>query len=320
MEPDKEEPNLNRDILKTRYGRILDILELLKKKLREMIEKDLSSIQIQPGWTTTLANLPINIDTWEDELFDTGRQLGLSTAEIQEDIDEIDRQIGDGLFTRDPTANPPAVRKYLEKKGNDPVFKIKLIRTPLSASTKLLLNVATLGGVKQAMQNANIDELFHLGMVINDDMLLEKNEVISLRQVKSSDYTDKTQTLDVPVTNKNLTYNQLFENTQKKMGNNYGSYNAKTNNCSVFISNILSANGLDTAESNKFVNQKTEELFQSFPSLSEKLVNLATSLGASVDRLLKGEGQVGGCHCNQKTSTMYGAGSFGHAPSARAKF
>jgi hypothetical protein len=307
-EPDEPEPEPS-----TYRERILNVdhPDIRAKELQGLIKRKQSYIK--------LAKQSIETDPTRDDIrsFLTAQEERLEQLFIELEAiippEEGEEQGGEGFLTRDPTINPPSVRKYLEKRGNDSIFKIKIIRTPLSASTKLLLNVATLGGVKQAMENANIDELFHLSMIINDDILLEKNEVINLRKAKSTDYTDKTQIIDVPVTNQDLTYNQLFENTQKKMGQNYGAYNAKTNNCSVFISNVLSANGLDTAESNKFVNQKTEQLFQSFQSLSEKLVNLATSLGASVDRLFKGEGISG-------RVIPSNLGSQTPAPPARAKF
>jgi hypothetical protein len=59
----------------------------------------------------------------------------------------------------------------------------------------------------------------------------------------------------------------------------------------VFISNVLSANGLMTDNAETFLNQKTIELFQKFPSISEKIVKFATDIGASVDKALYGEGQ-----------------------------
>ena len=198
-------------------------------------------------------------------------------------------QTGDGIFTREPTTNPPAVRKILQSIGNEKVESLQLVRTPLSKISRFLLNIATFGQLESKLKESNIDDLFHLSLFINGKYVLEKNEVIKLTR-NANEVKDNSQTLVVPVSS-NLTINEMIENTQKQMGDRYAPYDAVTNNCSVFISNVLSANGLMTDNAETFLNQKTIELFQKFPSISEKIVKFATDIGASVDKALYGEGQ-----------------------------
>lgn len=196
-------------------------------------------------------------------------------------------QSGDGL-TRDPTKNPPAVRKILQSIGNEKVESLQLIRTPLSKISRFLLNIASFGQLESKLKETGIDELFHLSLLINGKYELDKQEVIKLVRNPNA-VKENSETLIVPVSS-NLTINEMIENTQKQMGQNYGTYNAINNNCSVFISNVLSANNLSTENSDIFLNQKTIELFDKFPSISEKLVNLGTDIGAVVDKTLYGEG------------------------------
>jgi hypothetical protein len=196
---------------------------------------------------------------------------------------------GEGTFLRDPKINPPKVRKILESIGNEKVTTIKVIRTPLSKATEFLLNIASFGQLKQKMKDANIDTLFHLSMLINGKYVLEKNEVIMLYKDANAVKKD-SDTLDVSVTT-NVTINEMLEKTQKRMGDKYGPYDGKNNNCSVFLSNVLAANNLDTQASRDFINQKTDELFKSFPALTEKIVKAGTTAGAVVNRLVEGEGR-----------------------------
>ena len=200
-------------------------------------------------------------------------------------------QSGDGIFTRDPTINPPPVRKILSQIGDEKVESLQLVRTPLSKISRFLLNIATFGQLESTLKESNIDDLFHLSLFINGKYVLEKNEVIKLTR-NANEVKDNSQTLVLPVSS-NLTINEMIENTQKRMSSNYAPYDAVTNNCSVFISNVLSANGLMTDNAETFLNQKTIELFQKFPSISEKIVKFATDIGASVDKALYGEGQKG---------------------------
>lgn len=197
-------------------------------------------------------------------------------------------QSGDGL-TRDPTINPPAVRKILQSIGNEKITDLMLVRTPLSKISRFLLNIASFGQLENKLKETGIDDLFHLSLLINGKYELDKQEVIKLVRNQNA-VKENSETLIVPVSS-NLTINELLENTQRQMGQNYGTYNAVDNNCSVFLSNVLSSNGLSTENSDIFLNQKTIELFQKFPSISEKLVKFGTDIGAVVDKTLYGEGQ-----------------------------
>lgn len=199
-------------------------------------------------------------------------------------------QEGEGLILRDPNINPPQVRKLLLQIGSEIVTDIILVRTPLSKSTQFLLNIASFGQLQSAMQEAKIDKLFHLSMLINGKYQLEKNEVIKM--VKNSNVISlNSETLKVPI-NTPTSINQMLENTQKRMGSSYGSYDAVSNNCSVFLSNILSSNNLNNENTDTFLNQSTQELFSLFPSLSKYLVKLGTDTGAVVDRQIQGEGTL----------------------------
>ena len=198
-------------------------------------------------------------------------------------------QEGDGLF-RDSTINPPQVRKLLSKIGSETLTDIILVRTPLSKTTQFLLNIASFGQLQSAMKEAKIDKLFHLSMLINGKYQLEKNEVIKM--VKNPNTISlNSETLIVPI-NESISIKQMLENTQKQMGSSYGSYDAVSNNCSVFLSNILSSNNLNNENTDTFLNQSTQELFGLFPSLSKYLVKLGTDTGAIVDRQLQGEGNM----------------------------
>ncbi len=200
-------------------------------------------------------------------------------------------QSGDGIFTRDPNINPPPVRKILQSIGDERIESLQLVRTPLSKISRFLLNIASFGQLENKLKETNIDDLFHLSLFINGKYVLEKNETIKLTR-NPNEVKDNSQTLVIPVSS-NLTINELIENTRQQMGDRYAPYDAVTNNCSVFISNVLSANGLMTDNAETFLNQKTIELFQKFPSISSKIVKFATDVAASVDKAIYGEGQKG---------------------------
>jgi len=197
---------------------------------------------------------------------------------------------GNGILFREPDMNPPKVRKILQQIGNEPITSLKLIREPLSTATRLALNAVTFGQLKDKMKETNIDKLFHLSLYINDKYRLDKRAVIELVREKVN--VEKMERLDIPLNGKEITINEMMENTRKQMGKSYAPYDGENNNCSVFVSNVLSSNGLLTDDAIDFLSQKTPELFAKFPSLSRYLIKFTTDLGAILDRQLYGEGEL----------------------------
>lgn len=192
------------------------------------------------------------------------------------------------LKERDPNINPPKVRAFLDKHGEDVVYNLKAHRKPIQNSVKELLNYVSFGSLKNAVNSLGYDKLFHLSLIINDKYYVEKNDVINTGY--TSDKLFDGEIINIPLNGKSYTIRQMLDNTAIQMGNNYGSYNAKNNNCQVFLDSILKANGYGNNTSSTFINQDTVELFEKMPSYVEKISNIATSGAARFNRLIQGEG------------------------------
>ena len=206
----------------------------------------------------------------------------------------MNQQQGDGLLERDPTILPPDGRKLLEQIGNEQVKSIKIVRTPLSSFTKTFLNVLSLGQFEK-ISKKYFDEMFHLSIWINDKYNLEKNEVIAFNQ--KNPIEQKSEVKQVQVIPAGLTFQTLIDKTVSRMGDKFGPYNAETNNCQDFITNVFKANNIGDESDFKFIKQDTKEIFSKLPEFSKTLGNLATKAGAIFNRLLKGEGHMDGCQC-----------------------
>jgi len=139
------------------------------------------------------------------------------------------------------------------------------------------------------LKNTGYDDLLHLGMIINNKYLLDKQDVIHFE--RSSLPTGKdVESIDVKV-DKDITINQLLEKTRKRMGDSdFTNYSSKNNNCQDFILNILAANGLSTSETTKFVKQDLQKVFNNLPSYAEKIANAVTEAGRVLERIQEGEG------------------------------
>lgn len=204
---------------------------------------------------------------------------------------EYELQEGEGFFTRDFGKFPPKDRELISQVGNEPVKKLTFFKFPISIS-----KFAKFIG---ALKNTPYDSLVHLGLVINDSYLIEKNAVLTFE--RGSVPSKSTDTYNVPVT-KQITINEMIDNTRKRMGDErFSTYRAFSWNCQDFLKNMLDANGLSTSESTKFILQDLSEVAKNLPGFTDTLSNLVTGAKAVINRLQEGEGAcgkpIGECKC-----------------------
>ena len=177
----------------------------------------------------------------------------------------------------------PKVKKILGQFGDVPITRIFIKRTPLSKLMKGALNIASLGEFNKKFKNIPYDELYHLRLDIETDkgrVTLEKNEVINMDvRPKTEKNTQSMLVEDLP---SGLTINEMLEKTKRAMGGKYFFYQAKQNNCQLYVMSILRANDLDTKQNEEFVIQDATSLFSdSF----RKTSNTVTDIGAAVNTL-----------------------------------
>jgi len=190
---------------------------------------------------------------------------------------------------RNPMINPPAIRKFLEIHGNEPVVSLKAKRVPVETAVQTLLNSVSLGALKSAVKSAGYDNIFHLSLVVNDKYELDKREVITQRpyQAKSNE-----ELIDISLNGKTLTIREMLDNTIKYMGNRYGSYDPETNNCQAWVSGVLKGNGLGDEEDLKWINQDAVKIFQGLPNFAQRFAKFVSGKFAPfINKLIEGEGQ-----------------------------
>jgi len=186
----------------------------------------------------------------------------------------------------------PAHQKIIEAYGENTITSIKVGRKPLSSVLNAVLNVVSLGIYKKWIQRSQYDDLFHLFALITlnngKTILIEKRASIDMVVIKKNytppEYTEFAQVL---IEHPDIQFKTLLDNTEKLQGKNYFIYNAETNNCQRFISDMLQSNGLLTPELNTFINQDVSSLFEKL-KYSKGLINATTGLGTTIDILSKG--------------------------------
>jgi hypothetical protein len=155
-----------------------------------------------------------------------------------------------------------------------------------------LLNFASFGLFKLALKRLGYDRIYHLALWINGKYVFDKQEV--LKFVVGSPLSKGSEVMEVPLggaPSKETTINEMVEKTKSFMGDkNFTSYDARRNNCQVFVDSVLSANGWNNPRLKEFVLQDAEKIFSRIPSFIDRYGKQLTDLAAIGNRLLTGEG------------------------------
>ncbi len=203
---------------------------------------------------------------------------------------------GDGILLREAGKFPPADRQLISQVGGEKVEKLTLFRYPIQLS-----KFAKFIG---ALKSTPYDDLIHIGVVINDKYLTEKDAVLNFE--KSGVPTQSTDTMEVPLGTRSITINDLLENTRKRVGDErFSTYKALSWNCQDYLQSMLEANGLSTAETTKFIKQDLEQVVKNLPSYADAISNFFTGAKAVVNRLTKGEGEDEECQCGAGINELY---------------
>jgi hypothetical protein len=183
------------------------------------------------------------------------------------------------------TQYPPQVRNLLMKHGNHKISDIKLCREVVSSNTELLLKaLAGSNTWEEAKRKNGFDKFYHLFMIITmdpgDALHVEKNEVIRV----SENPRACPNALNLYSPPEEITVSELFERTRQRIGDNaFFTYDPFTNNCQMFVSNLLRTMGLLNNASNRFVYQDIKGLREDLPQSTKTLARGLTDIGAFVN-------------------------------------
>lgn len=181
---------------------------------------------------------------------------------------------------------PPSVRKMIEKYKDHEIVEIGICRDPIQSTIKNIVRLLTLDTLSK-----QYDEYFHLYLILylsnGDAIRLEKNHVITMANTTRK-HCDKS--LDIM---QSSTVGNFIENAVKKVGSSIYHYNAETNNCQIFVLNLLQANNLLTIDLKDYIQQDIVKALSTTPGISRKIINFITNLAERGDILIQGKGKGG---------------------------
>jgi len=205
----------------------------------------------------------------------------------------VDRVTGTAkaIFSGQSRLQPPE-RKLMEQYGDKVITQIVIQRAPIkTVPVDRLMNLITNGNFNKSLKDYGYDKLFHLFMIITLEdgttLSLEKNETI---QMKKSPAKSEYESLNVNLSGKVITLNELMEKTNQSMGSSFFPYHPINNNCQNFISGVMKAIGLNTSQIDTFVNQPVDKLFETYDKTGKltQWMSKITQLGTKMNFLKRG--------------------------------
>ena len=188
---------------------------------------------------------------------------------------------------------PPSARKTLEHHGTEIIKSMYICRIPVISMVEKALNLISLGSLARSKNILEYDKLYHLFLFIITDkgtsIRIEKNEVINISPA-SKGHENNRDEIKIDI-NKEITLNELIENTQKFMGDKFLKYSASSNNCQLFINSILDANNLNNETIKNFVMQNTQELFKNMPNYVKNISDVITGVASRANVAINGAGR-----------------------------
>lgn len=182
----------------------------------------------------------------------------------------------------------PKVRDITKKYKDWKIIDYSICRIPLTSKIEAVLNLVTLGHIHEDLKERDYDNLYHLFMlvkIISPDgsktkrILLEKNEIVEVTEKIPSLKTSKC----IPVEGPSISIGELLLNGEDFQGKNkFWLYDARNNNCQVFIMSLVNGNKLRCTDCGtmddlrNFVKQDVEDLLvKPLWSLAKGLTNTA---------------------------------------------
>jgi hypothetical protein len=198
-----------------------------------------------------------------------------------------------GFFEGPRSGAPPFVRQFMKEHGNLQILDMTVCRKPVAKPITEFLNIATLGGFKQAMKQEHYDDMFHLYLYAHVEMpdrkirtiLMEKNEIVI---VEFKNIEDRGDCMAVPLSGK-TTVAEFVERGEKYQGSGFWNYDPVNNNCQVFVINCLRGNQASSPSLEKFVVQNAENILTGF---ARKIGVAVTDLAGRIDILLHGRSLI----------------------------
>lgn len=187
---------------------------------------------------------------------------------------------------------PKSARDFLTKYKDAKISNFVIRKNPIQSGVEKVLNFISQGKYNEIKEDYAYDTMYHLRLDFEIDGRIYMTEKTANIQFRNGMTTEEDEVYKIN-SDKMIPLLTAVENTYKKMGSNFFSYDAFTNNCQNYILNFLSSNGLLTNDAKNFIYQPVDDMVKKLPSYVKKFASGVTKVGSVVDKGLQAIGLRG---------------------------
>ena len=188
---------------------------------------------------------------------------------------------GEGLVDFILNREPISCKIFMYRHKNEIITSLRICRIPINHMIYKLANWVSHNELEKYKQNLHIDNFFHLYLEVNNKYQFERNETVSF--IVSSNVGNNKDNMSIDIRNNKSKNIEEFVDNTINLYPNIWRYNAVTNNCQIFIKQLLTANNLWNEMINKFVIQDVSIILS---KEVEKKLNLVTDAGGLMSKLI----------------------------------
>jgi hypothetical protein len=222
------------------------------------------------------------------------------TATLQEEADEEGfmskiTNLWSALTSNDHL--PKRFRQFIKAHGRDKIQSLSMVRAPVAKPGVMAMQLLTAGRWEEFKKKAGVDSVYHTGLVINGNLVLEKLDKVEGRVDATHTKSEGLEMFAIPIEANKYTVAEFLEKGRRQMGEKFYTYDAFRSNCQDWVANMVSANGLLDAEGRKWIKQDIDKLIKELPELTKtaavKITDVARDVGNVAEEFIyKRGGQV----------------------------
>ncbi len=176
-------------------------------------------------------------------------------------------------------------KQFLKSKGEEEITQLDVGRCPIQSAVRLGFDLITGGAFEEAHKKLGVDNFFHSYLIINGKYIIEKNETVNYKPYTAQKDEER---YSIPLGDKKITIDDFIKNGAR--GNEKAfwiEYNALSANCQMWVSKILSKNGLSNAGASTFINQDMEKLLEALPGYTPDVTQHITDVASFANRIVQ---------------------------------
>ena len=195
------------------------------------------------------------------------------------------------------------IKKILKKYGDKNIRAIRIGRRPINSLVEKAFQIISLGKWEENRKKYPYDRLFHLFLVLTMDdgtvISFEKNSIVTMTENDSRCSMPNVECIELEYPADSITLDELVKKPLEKIGKEkYFIYNPFSQNCQIFLSEVLKTFNLYSPKAKEFVYQNISEIVERLPFYVEYIAKTVTDIDATVSKL-SGAGHKPKCSCHK---------------------